>query len=308
VDLERRAGGGVRGVGSRHLRRRDVTGGVLGPAAQGERGHVDERAREVQRHADVGQGVLERLVLTDHTAELLALLGVADRLLEESLTGAEELRGARQDAGVHGLRDRGLVEHRDLASWGQGEQSACRVHRTQDVAGRAASQNRPVEHEARSGDVGVQCVGREVGERDGALGLSGDEAGEHLVLLGRPERHGEKCDALDPGAGHRVAPECLERDDEVHLAGIETAALLGDEQPGDAELGEAVPQLQPRPGVALGPGPDHTGGVGTGEQVVEDLGEALLLLGEREPHRRGSFGRPRTRSATMLRWISLVPA
>src|SRR5512139_1420598 len=59
-----------------------------------------ERAGEVEGDADVGHGVLERLVLPDEPAELLALLGVADRLVEEPLPGAEQLGGAGQGGSV----------------------------------------------------------------------------------------------------------------------------------------------------------------------------------------------------------------
>ena len=51
-------------------------------------------------------------------------------------------------------------------------------------------------------------------------------------------------------------------------------------------------------------------GVGVGQQGLQGSGEVLLVVVELEPHFAplGSRGRPRMRSATMLRWISLVPA
>jgi len=41
------------------------------------------------------------------------------------------------------------------------------------------------------------------------------------------------------------------------------------------------------------------------EQIARDVAERALLVGELEVDHRGS---PRMRSATMLFWISLVPA
>ncbi len=105
--------------------------------------------------------------------------------------------------------------------------------------------------------------------------------------------------------------ECLERHHEVDLVGAETTLVLGHEETGHPQLGETVPQLQARLRLALAPLTGHAGGAGGREQVVEDLREAPLLVGQCEPHRPPlllSLGSPSTRSATMLRWISFVPA
>ncbi len=67
-------------------------------------GAVDERAREVEGDAYVGERVLDRLVAADLAAELLALLHVGDGVGQDPLARAEQLRGGGQHGQVEGLR------------------------------------------------------------------------------------------------------------------------------------------------------------------------------------------------------------
>ena len=58
--------------------------------------------------------------------------------------------------------------------------------------------------------------------------------------------------------------------------------------------------LPPRP-------PDVGGRAAVGQRLADRGGELRPVFPELEPH-RPTRGNPRTRSAAMLRWISLVPA
>ena len=81
--------------------------------------------------------------------------------------------------------------------------------------------------------------------------------------------------------------------------------LLGDQQREDSLLGKRLPQ-RASPGARLRAAP-HLRGQLAVEQLADGCGELPLILGEPEPHGQ-LLGRPSTRSATRLRWISLVPA
>ena len=74
-----------------------------------------------------------------------------------------------------------------------------------------------------------------------------------------------------------------------------------------AHLGEVLPQRDVVAGAVVPRGAHVRGRALLGEEIAQTLGEELLVVGEREAHHapRGSW---RTRSAMMLRWISLVPA
>ena len=90
VDLQADAGREVGCVGALDLRRRDRARRRVHRRAE------DQRPREVERDAYVGQLMLDRLVRPDLPAELLALLGVGDGVGQHPLAGAEQLGGRRQ--------------------------------------------------------------------------------------------------------------------------------------------------------------------------------------------------------------------
>ncbi len=86
------------------------------------------------------------------------------------------------------------------------------------------------------------------------------------------------------------------------------AGGLGGGEADDAGGRQGVPQAGHGPGVVL-PGVAHRRRRAlVGEDVADGVGEEDLVLGEAEVHGAYFLGRPRTRSAMMLRWISLVPA
>ncbi len=175
------------------------------------------------------------------------------------------------------------------------------------MPGRGADQHAVGDDVRVLGEVGVQGV-RHV-RRDGHRA---DRAlGEGLDDRSGAERERQVGHRLGPRAGHGVVPERLEGQHELDRAGAHAAVLLGDDERVHALLGEPSPDRQPRGGVVGGPGAGGGDGVGAGQQPVQGGREVLLLRGVDEPHRPapfGSRGRPRMRSATMLRWISLVPA
>ena len=109
-------------------------------------------------------------------------------------------------------------------------------------------------------------------------------------------------------------PQLLARDDQVERAGPGTAVAFRHGQPGDAEPGQLPPHRLsgcPLPGR---PGPGRARHVGRAEQLVQGRAELLLLGRPAQPglvaqHRRLAHrGRPSSRSAITVRWISLVPA
>ncbi len=124
-----------------------------------------------------------------------------------------------------------------------------------------------------------------------------EQIGHEAVDLDRPRllvdlgQRGEDDRGRQERAGVERAAGLLEEDRLVEEREAAAAALLGN---GDAEPAEVAQLAERRLGVRL------EEGAGLAPQL-------LLLLGEREIHQR-LRGRPRTRSAMMLRRISEVPA
>jgi hypothetical protein len=90
VDLQADAGREVGRIRALDLRRRDGARRRIRGRAE------DERPGEIEGDAHVGQLVLDRLVRADLTSELLALLGVGDRVGQHALAGPEQLGCGRQ--------------------------------------------------------------------------------------------------------------------------------------------------------------------------------------------------------------------
>ena len=110
---------------------------------------------------------------------------------------------------------------------------------------------------------------------------------------------------LDDRVRQRDAARLLEDRHEVGLVKAEPAVGVGHEQTEHAHGVEA----RPHAAIEFAAGAPAAGAhVGRrrllGEEVARGVAERDLVVGEREVHR----GSPSTRSAAMLRWISLVPA
>ncbi len=113
------------------------------------------------------------------------------------------------------------------------------------------------------------------------------------------------CSTIGPGAA--ALPELLEQEHEVDLGAAEPTLVFRHEHAEHTHPTEMGPQLGVVPAAALPCRADVRRRALLGEEVAQALGEELLVVGEGEAHQRPR-GSCRTRSAMMLRWISLVPA
>ncbi len=114
---------------------------------------------------------------------------------------------------------------------------------------------------------------------------------------------------LDDRIGQPDPTRLLEQQHEVELGQAETAEGLGHLDPEHAHLGQRRPHVG-QATVVVDPRVAHLLGLALlVEQVAHGVAEQDLVVGEGEAHRSAYFlGRPSTRSAMTLRWISLVPA
>ncbi len=130
-------------------------------------------------------------------------------------------------------------------------------------------------------------IGDERPDRERPARRAGRDLGSQV---GRQRGQGER-DRREVRPVVQRASELLEQHRLLDEREACAALLLGDRDAGPAELGE------------IGPGRLRGGG----EERARLLAKLVLLWGEGEVHQR-DLGRPRTRSATMLRRISEVPA
>ncbi len=124
------------------------------------------------------------------------------------------------------------------------------------------------------------------------------DVGEH--------RHGDRG-GVDDRLGHGTTTRLDEQRDEIQLGHPHATGRLGGHESEHSHLAQLAPEGAVGRSVPSGP---HSLRRALGrEEVANGIGEELLILGERELH-EGSYSRgsPSTRSATTLRWISLVPA
>jgi len=102
-----------------------------------------------------------------------------------------------------------------------------------------------------------------------------------------------------------VSPGLFEDQDEIDHRQPEPAFRLGREHADDAHRFELVPESWD-PTCRIRPRLTYVrGGALLGQEVTHGVAVRELIVGEGEPHRRG---KPSTRSAITLRWISFVPA
>ena len=250
---------------------------------------------------------------------------VAYGLVDEALADAEELGGGRERAAIDGGGEQGARRVAPLAT----RVAADGVHVDAEEALRAVevrqalepSRRRAAAHGSRRRapssselrDVGVAHprVRRAADGDDGRA--AGDtlepRVGEGAILEARQERRRDGR-GFDDRLGKRGAAGLLERQHQRHLVETEPARTLGHQHAQDAELGERRPARRDRAPCSLLPDGAHRGRrTDALEHAADAVAEAELLLVEREMHAVGqSRGRPSTRSAMTLRWISLVPA
>ncbi|COW78586.1 Uncharacterised protein [Mycobacterium tuberculosis] len=128
-----------------------------------------------------------------------------------------------------------------------------------------------------------------------------------LIIMSQQNRcHGN---GFGDRAGHAPAPETFERDNQIDRTGTQSVELLRYAQRGDAQVGQLLPHLAAGRHITGSPSTDDAGQVGGAERRVDAGREVALLFVECEFHGHVfSRGSPSSRSAMMLRWISLVPA
>ena len=138
VDLQADASREVCRLRALDLRRRDRAWRRVHRRAE------DQRPGEVERDAHVGQLVLDGLVGADLAAELLALLGVGDRVGQHSLAGAEELGCGCEGGEVEGFVESGLDTPRSLRSRGtRPPRSAVKRWRLRSIGRHPIANGRP---------------------------------------------------------------------------------------------------------------------------------------------------------------------
>ena len=155
-----------------------------------------------------------------------------------------------------------------------------------DVAGDGAEVH-------RVGDVGVHGVSTRVAG-----------AGRHAVHLAT-ERERQVGRRLDPRAGHRVAAERLEGDRHLDQRGLDGPARA--RRARRAGSTAAVPGRGRRPPTP-GPRPVSAPASRLSRAAAKSRWSSSSSNLMVPSSGRTSRGRPRIRSATMLRWISFVPA
>ncbi len=291
--------------------------------------------------------VLDGLVGADGTAALRAHPGVLDAELEHPLRGARHLRAAGERAYAQGRGEErpGLsgraeqivrsdldVREDELEELVAGHAvepvrgDAGAVHRQQERGrpGGAARQHEHVgghvrvrDEELAAGQASRVESGRALEERERADALSHGERGEQVPgapALGPPERGGGDDGARDERAWEAGATELLDQREGVGDAAAASSELWRDQEPGPAERRDLLPEIgREAPGVErqlLHP----LGWAAVLEEGARRLLEELLRRREGEIHRRaayprprGSAGRPRARTAMVVRWISEVP-
>ena len=157
--------------------------------------------------------------------------------------------------------------------------------------------------------------------RDREQPLAFEELGQPLALLplaaAEEQRLAAEQHAGEKRLGRELAAEGLEHDRESGEAHVGAAELLRERDADPTQLGHLPPQLPGEPvGVVRVAECPHTAhGRALRREVGDRLGKKLLIFGEYElhdrlpaPRRRPlQSGRPSTRLAMMLSWISEVP-
>ena len=154
----------------------------------------------------------------------------------------------------------------------------------------------PIDDDQHIRDVGVGNV----------IALSSD--GRHRTIGdARPVEHGRADERrLGNRPRSRRASELLEHQDGVELGEPEAARVFRHQQAENPSICKGFPDL-PAPARGLSTARARLGGQLRGEDLAYRSGQLALIAGEPETH-HAPLGSLRTRSATTLRWISLVPA
>ena len=294
VHLERRPGGEVRRVaGARPWPPRRRHGS---PQRRAEH----QRPGEVEGDPHVGQPVLDRLVGADRRGRTAcAACTYVDRVVQQVLAEPEQLGRRRQHGEVERARWSRTARSRPLETTaGRSTSNSRRVGSTDRAPRRPRPRHRlAVDHEHA-------CRPRPRRARSGTCGGTATVATSSTLA---PEQHRQVRRGLDPRARDGVPAERLER----HARRVRPGVAPRGPATVDALLGQPLPELEPGLGVAAAQArATATVSAAASSSSSADAKSRCSSVSTNLIGRRpfGSRGRPRMRSATMLRWISLVPA
>ena len=288
VHLDRPLARRDRGLGRERLRRCGRSGRLRVALGHAPGGPVGERAGELDVGVRVGERVRDGLVDADRLAELLACARVLDAELECALRHADRLAGDRRA----GARQVACAGQRRAVAALQPAERARRVDRRQLLAACLV---------CRAVGVDDAIDRAEPGHEPAHLDRPALLAGCDPCPLLRAEPRQREPDRREIGAGVERVAELLEQDRLLDEAEAGAPVLLGDRDAEPAELR----QLGPGVGGCL---PVAVERVAVGEPAARLALQLLLLVREGEVHGQRLFGRPRTRSAMMLRSTSELPA
>ena len=152
----------------------------------------------------------------------------------------------------------------------------------------------------QSGGFGVDGPGHHRRQRHCRDQFTGGQCGRSLVGREQNRRH---RNGFGHRAGHAPSAQPFAGDHQIHRMGGQAVELLGHRKRGHTEIGQLIPDLAPRCGVTVGPGPNRGRNIGGAECGVDTGGEIALFGVESEPHDglAPSLGRPSSRSAMILR-------
>ena len=108
--------------------------------------------------------------------------------------------------------------------------------------------------------------------------------------------------------GNGGVTDFLEDPNESDFIHTESSSLFRRKRSEDADLCERPPEIGHSCVSGFPAGPYRIGGAAVGEEVPDGVAEHVVFVGEFKSHDYPRLGSPSTRSAMMLRWISLVPA
>ena len=148
-------------------------------------------------------------------------------------------------------------------------------------------------------------------QTDGHDRLASGDAGQpfgsqRLIAAIAQQGRGNRC-RLEQRLDQSNAAGFLERQHHLQLGERQAAVLFGNEHAEHTHLRELAPQLGRAAGFGFPRGTDRIGRHLACEERTDALLKALLVFGEEKIHDQ-ALGRPSSRSAITLRWISFVPA
>ena len=251
-----------------------------------------QRTGQLEADQDVRELVLDRLEAADRLAELGALPGVAGRgraapARHRAAAPQWRARRGRTPSTASTGADRSSALRRRPAGGpdrpSRARRSTVAVHNSSPS--RRRRRRRPPRRRARTG--------RAAAPRRLSIASPGSSR--------RPSERGQHGDRLDERAGHRGPAQLLEREHEIDRRRARVAAC-GEQsaRPSSASRAHSL-----RPGARRRP-PTRGRRPGRPPQSAgRPRRREVALFGRRCESHRGS---PSSRSATTLRWISLVPA